>query len=80
MNVNLGIDTPATFNILMKHAGGGLIGEPYSKAIAPIVPPKTFTMTWDEFPNLGDVTVQPVLTAGPGQSICSEWVTLDTGN
>src|SRR5580658_9255507 len=77
MDFNLGIDTPATFNILLRNPSGP-IGVPFSKAIQPVVPPQAFTERWHNVPNLGEVTVQSTLTAGPGQVICSEWTTLST--
>jgi len=76
MNFNLGIDTPATFNILLTDASGTSM--PFSKPIPAIVPPRAFTLTWNNFPSEGAVTVKPVLTAGPGQAICSEWTTVNT--
>ena len=76
MNFNLAIDTAATFNILLHTSTG--VSKPFSRAISAVVPPQAFTMNWSSFPNLGNVTVQPVLTAGPGQAICSEWTTVNT--
>jgi hypothetical protein len=35
-------------------------------------------MIWSDVPNLGDVTVQSVLTAGEGRAICSEWNGVNT--
>jgi hypothetical protein len=78
LNFDLGIDTPATLNILILNSAGVAIGEPFSKAISPVVPPKAFTLTWNPFPNKGTVTVKPILIAGPRQPICSEWGTVDT--
>jgi hypothetical protein len=75
MNFDLGIDTPATFNILLHKSDG--VSRPFSKAIPAAVPPQTFTMNWT-LPDLGKVTVEPVLTTGPGQAICSEWTTVNT--
>jgi virginiamycin B lyase len=77
MNFNLGIDTPATFNILLENAAGDPIAEPFSKAIPALTPPRSFTMNW-QVPSLGTVTVRPILTAGAGQAICSEWTSVDT--
>jgi hypothetical protein len=65
MNFNLGVDTPATFNIIL-HNASGPFGEPFSKAIPAVVPPHAFTMTWSSFPNLGEVTVEPTLATQPG--------------
>ena len=65
MNFDLGIDTPASFNILLKNANG--TKAPFSKPIAAVVPPQAFTMTWSDFPDLGTVTVEPQLSAGVGQ-------------
>jgi len=77
MNFDLGIDVPATFSIVLKNAQGA-IGTPFSKAIPAIVPPRAFTMNWSPFPNLGNVTVVPQLSASPGQPLCAEWTTVDT--
>jgi hypothetical protein len=76
MNFSLGIDTPATFNILLHSASGAL--KPFSKEIPATVPPQPFTMTWTDVPDLGDVTVQALLTAGAGRAICSEWNGVNT--
>jgi len=77
LNFNLGIDTPATFNVLLRDASGA-IGQPFSEAIEAVVPPRAFTQRWHNVPNLGSVTIQSTLTAGPAQAICSEWTTVDT--
>jgi hypothetical protein len=77
MNFNLGIDTPATFDILLHSASG--VARPFSKEIPATVPPRAFTMTWSDVPNLGDVTIQAALTTGAGQAICSEWNGVNTG-
>ena len=79
MNFNLGIDTPATFNILLHTKAGAQ--EPYSKAIPAVAPPQAFTLTWSAFPDLGDMIVEPTLAAQPGGSglgLCSEWTTVNT--
>jgi hypothetical protein len=70
MKFDLGIDTPATFEILF-HTDSGL-SKQYSKDVPPVVPPRAFTMTWTDIPNLGNVLVDAVLTAGPGQPLCYE--------
>ena len=77
LNFNLGIDTSATFNIFLENSTGPF-AEPFSKAISAVVPPHSFAMDWTSFPNLGMITVQPVLASGPGQPICSEWTMVDT--
>ena len=76
MNFNLGIDTAATFDILLHSASG--VAQPFSKQIPAVVPPRAFTMTWSDVPNLGDVDVQALLTTGAGQAICSEWNWVNT--
>jgi virginiamycin B lyase len=79
MKFDLGIDRPATFNILLLDAGGP-IGEPFSKNIPAVVPPYSFTMTWTGFPDVGEVKVQPVLSTPPGGAglaLCSEWTTVN---
>jgi hypothetical protein len=76
MNFNLGIETPATFDIVL-HGSSGVF-RPFSKAIPVIVPPRSFTLRWRPFPDEGQLTVEPRLTAGPGLVICSEWTTVNT--
>jgi len=78
MTFDLGITTPATFNILLRDAKGSF-AEPFSKAIQPAVPPKPFSMQWTGIAGRGPVTVQAVLTGGPGDAICSESQTVNTG-
>ena len=80
MNFNLGINTPATFAIHLRDASGPF-AEPFTKNIPAVVPPQPFTMTWNGFPNLGEVTVQPTLATQPGGAglgLCSEWTTVNT--
>jgi streptogramin lyase len=77
MNYDLGIDTPATFDIIL-HGPSGPIGEPFSKNIDAVIPPHAFTMTWTTVPNVGNVTVQAILQTGAGQPICSQWATVNT--
>lgn len=77
LNFDLGIDTPATLNIIVADASGTPIGEPFSRAISP-TKPLPFTLHWTPFPNLGKVTVAPRLISAPGQVICSEWTTVNT--
>ena len=79
MNYNLGITTPATFNILLANSAGP-VGKPFSKAIGPVTPVQAFTMIWSPFPNLGAVTVHPVLATGTGDVQCSEWATVDSSH
>jgi virginiamycin B lyase len=78
LNFDLGIDTPAGSNVLLKNSTGATIGDLLAKAIPPAIPPHAFGIEWDSFPNLGEVTVQSVLSSGPGQPICSEWATVNT--
>jgi hypothetical protein len=80
MNFDLGIGAPAVFGIYLRNASGSL-GEPFSKEISAVVPPKTFTMTWTNFPNLGEVTVLPELSTPPGGSgltLCAQWTAVNT--
>ena len=77
MNFNLGTAAPATFDIVLRDSTGPF-GEPVSKAIPAVVPPKAFTIDWSNFPNKGDVTVVPQLIAGSGQGLCAEWTTVNT--
>jgi hypothetical protein len=65
LNFDLGIDFPATFDIFLYTAAG--TSRPLSEAMPAIVPPRPFTMKWDPFPNLGNVTVQPELATALGQ-------------
>jgi len=76
MDFNLAIDTAATFNMILRNSSGP-IGEPFSKALGPVS--DVFTLQWDHVPDLGAVTVQSTLSAGPGQAICSEWTLVNTG-
>jgi streptogramin lyase len=75
MKFDLGINTPATFNILLHTATGAT--ELFSKEVLEVVPPRAFTLDRNELPDLGDATIQAVLTAGAGQAICSEWTGVD---
>ncbi|MGO4883154.1 MAG: hypothetical protein ACLP59_20375 [Bryobacteraceae bacterium] len=77
MNFDLGIDVAATLNVLLRDSSGP-IGEPYSQAMGPVAPPQEFTKEWHNVPNLGELTVQATLTAGPGKAICSEWISVNT--
>jgi virginiamycin B lyase len=77
MNFDLGIDTAATLNVILKNASGP-IGEPISEPIGPVIPPKPFTREWHNVPNLGSLTVQATLSAGSGHALCSEWTTVNT--
>lgn len=79
MDFDLGIDTPAMFNIFLHTANGVL--QPYTKSIPAVVPPRAFTFSWSDFPNLGTVTVESTLADQPGGSglgICGEWRTVNT--
>jgi virginiamycin B lyase len=76
MNFNLGIDTPATFDIRLHSSSG--TSQPSSRPIAAVVPPKAFSMTWKNFPDLGEVTVEPILTNSTGQPYCAETQAVDT--
>jgi len=80
MNFDLGIDTPSTFSIAVINSNGRM-EVPFSEEIAPVVPPRPFTLTWNPFPDLGKVTVQPTLATppgGPGLGLCSEWTIVNT--
>jgi len=76
MSFDLGIDTPATLDIIL-HGPAGTIGEPFGLALEPVRPPHSFTMKWTSVPAVGEVTVQPVLQGTSG-AICSEWTTVNT--
>ena len=60
MNFNLGINTPATFNIVLLDANGPF-AHPFSQAIPAVAPPHAFSMNWSPFPNKGTITVRPEL-------------------
>jgi virginiamycin B lyase len=77
MNFNLGIDTPANFDIVLVNSTGPF-EKPFSRAISAEVPPTAFTMTWKSFPNLGTIKVRSALGSGPGQGYCAEWSTVNT--
>lgn len=53
---NLGIDTPATWNIFAQSTA--LL----TKLIPAVVPPRAFTMNWEPFPGGGDVLVKSTLS------------------
>jgi virginiamycin B lyase len=76
MNFDLGIATPATFDVLFKSSAG--VSIPFSRPIPAVVRPRPSTTTWNNIPNLGKVTVQPVLIDASGQAICSEWTQVNT--
>jgi streptogramin lyase len=77
MNFNLGINTPAIFDIVLLNSKGPF-AKPFSRSIQPRVPPKAFTMIWAPFPNLGTIAVRPALGSAPGQGLCAEWTTVNT--
>jgi len=80
MDFNPGIDTPATFDILVHTTSGAI--RSYSKEIPAVVPPCAFTLSFSHFPNVGTVTVEPTLAKQPGGErlgLCSEWITVNMG-
>ena len=77
MNFNLGIDTPATFKIVLLNSSGPF-AQPFTQTIPAVVPPQPFSMNWSPFPNLGTIKVRPELGTAPGQGLCAEWTTVDT--
>lgn len=76
MNFNLGIDTPATFDIRLHSSAG--VSQPFSKQVPAVTPTQAFTLTWTGITDLGSVTVQPQLASTAGPVICSEWTTVNT--
>ena len=75
LNFNLGIDTPATWFINLRNRKQ-LRLEP----IPAVVPPDSFTLTFGPgFPNLGEVTIVSGLETAPGEGLCYETVTVNTG-
>lgn len=77
MKYDLGIDTSATFDVAVRNAEGS-IGQPFSEAIGPVVPPQARTVEWPNFPYAGTVTIESTLKSAPGQVLCSEWTTVNT--
>ncbi len=77
MNFDLGIDTPATFNIILRNPSGP-VSEPVSTQVGPFAHPHAFALQLTSVPNLGILNVRPILAAGPGQPICSAWQNVDT--
>jgi streptogramin lyase len=71
-NFNLSVAQPANWVI-----GAGnkvLLREPEP----PVVPPMAVSETFEPFPNVGNVTVTSTLSNGLGQTLCSEWTTVNT--
>jgi hypothetical protein len=77
MNFDLGINVPASFGIALLDSSGP-IGTPFIQSIPAVVPPQTFTLTWNSVPNEGTITVRPELGSAPGQGYCAEWSTINT--
>lgn len=73
MKFDLGIDTPGNWSL----SAGGDIGQ--IAAIPATVPPQAFRIDWSPFPGSGDVVVTSALSDHSGHTICSEWVTVNTG-
>jgi len=78
MTFDLGITTPATFNIFLRNSTDP-VARLYSRAIPAVVPPQAFAMKWTAFPYQGTVALEPVLSASPGQAFCSESQAVKTG-
>ena len=71
-NFDLSIAQSAIWSI---HAGSTVL---LSKEIPPVAPPREFSMSFGSFPNEGNVTVTSSLSNGLGQTLCSEWTTVNT--
>jgi virginiamycin B lyase len=81
LNYNLGIDTPATFNVLLHTSAG--VSEPFSEEIPVTVPPLAFSKVLSPFPDFGTVVVESTLANDPGGNglgICGEWTTVGTSS
>jgi hypothetical protein len=72
-NFNLGIDTPATWSIVLEHTIG------LETPIHPVAPPRAFTIDWNASRLTGNVLVTSELSNPSGQVLCAEWTTVDTG-
>jgi streptogramin lyase len=73
-NFDLGVAQSAIWSI---HAGATVL---LRKEIPPVAPPRQFSVSFGAFPNKGNVTVTSVLSNGLGQTLCSEWTTVNTGS
>ena len=69
---DLGIGQPAVWSIL---AGSIVL---VKEKTAPVVPPLTFSKSFEPFPNDDNVTVTSTLSNALGQTLCSEWTTVNT--
>jgi hypothetical protein len=80
MHFNLGTSVPATWYAnLHTSAGGGK--QLWSKRLAAVVPPDSFTLTLGPgFPNLGEVGIISGLGTATGEGLCYETVTVNTGH
>jgi hypothetical protein len=76
MNFDMGIDTPATFEVLLTTSAG--VSKPISTQIPAVVPPHPFAINLP-LKNRGEVKVEPVLATPSGQTLCAEWTTVNTG-
>lgn len=73
LNFNLGNDTPATWSVLFGDTS--VVNTP----IPPVVPPRSFTIDFNNIRPQGDVAVKSQLSKPDGQVICAEWMTVNTG-
>jgi hypothetical protein len=69
---DLGIAQPASWSI---QAGGTVL---LDENTPPVVPPTVSSMNFDSFPNEGIVTVKSTLSNARGQTLCSEWTSVNT--
>jgi virginiamycin B lyase len=78
MSFDLGVDTPANFEVLLTTSAG--TSKPISRQIPAVAPPHPFTISFPNFKNHGQVKVEPVISSASGQALCAEWTTVNTAN
>ena len=76
MNFDMGINTAASFDIHFHSSSG--VSMPYSRQISALAAPYAFSMLWPGIPDLGELTVEPVLTSGTGEPICAAQTVVNT--
>ena len=69
---DLGIDTPAIWSMVVQ----GALSQ--SQAIPAVAPPQAFSFSFNTAPGRTHATVESALSDASGQTICSEWVTVQT--
>jgi sugar lactone lactonase YvrE len=76
MNFDLGIDTPASFDVEFLTSTKTVQSVPIP--IPRVVPPHPFTLTRTNLPDVGEFTVVSSLMDSSGTTVCSEWTTSTT--